>query len=173
MWFLMLRGHSPQSIIKILRTTETVVYNDIKFLTEKSREYVFDMAKGTHALMYQRSIEGINETLAECWSIYNDNKKKNTNLFQKVGVLKLVKECNEAIFRLTSEGPTVMAVQDITNRARRLGIDNMPSFPPSEEEQIHNYMSKNKGATFDAGITDTNTDINRNNNYNTNESELS
>jgi hypothetical protein len=168
----MLRGHSPQSIIRVLRTTETVVYNDIKFLTEKSREYVFDMAKGTHALIYQRSIEGINETLAECWSIYNNNKNKNISLFQKVAVLKLVK----AIFRLTSEEPAVLAIQDIAKRAERLGIDtdnNTPSFPPSEEQQIHNYMSKNSDATFDAGITDTDTDINRNNNYNTNEAELS
>lgn len=95
--------------------------------------------------------------------------------------LRLTKECNESMIELTANGPTVMAIQEITNKARRLGIDNennnnnnnTPSFPPSEEQQIHNYMSKNNDATFDAGITDTDTDINRNNNYNTNESELS
>jgi hypothetical protein len=83
--------------------------------------------------------------LEECWSIHNDNKNKNTtNLFQKVAVLKLVKECNEAIFRLTSERPTVMAIQDIANRANRLGIEydnsRSPSLPPSEEQQIRNYI---------------------------------
>jgi len=84
--------------------TETVVYKDIKYLTEKTREYLFEMAKGTHALIFQLSIEGINETLAECWSSCNDNKNKNnTNLSQKVAILMLVKECNEAILRLTSE----------------------------------------------------------------------
>lgn len=61
----MLRGHSPQSIIKILRTTETVIYNDIKFLTEKSKQYVYDMAKGTHVLMYQKCSEGISLMLTE------------------------------------------------------------------------------------------------------------
>ena len=86
-WFLMLRGHFRQSIIRILRTTETIVYKDIKFLNEKSREFVFDMAKGIHTLIYQHSIEGINETLAECRSIYYDNKNKNnTNLSQKVAI---------------------------------------------------------------------------------------
>jgi hypothetical protein len=35
-WFLMLKGHNPQSIIKTLGTTKTVIYNDINFLTDKS-----------------------------------------------------------------------------------------------------------------------------------------
>ena len=64
-WFLMLKGHSPQSIIKTLHTTQTVTYNDIKFLTERGRKYVFDMAKrGLHVLLYQRAIEGIGLTLS-------------------------------------------------------------------------------------------------------------
>jgi hypothetical protein len=73
--------------------------------------------------------------LEECWSIHNDNKNKNTtNHFQKVAVLKLVKECNEAIFRLTSERHTVMAIQDITDRATRLGIDTGNNSNESESE---------------------------------------
>ena len=67
-WFLMLKGHNPQSIIKTLGTTKTVVYNDIKFLTEKSKQYVYDMAKGTHVLLYQRAIEVIGLTLENAWS---------------------------------------------------------------------------------------------------------
>jgi hypothetical protein len=60
---LMLKGYNPQSIIKTLGITKTVVYNDIKFLKEKSKKYVYDMARGSHVLLYQRAIEGISLTL--------------------------------------------------------------------------------------------------------------
>jgi IS30 family transposase len=52
-WYLMLKGHNPPSIIKELNICSATVYNDIKFLTKKSKQYVYDMAKGTHVLMYQ------------------------------------------------------------------------------------------------------------------------
>lgn len=62
--FLMLKGHNPQSIIKELNVRcKATVYNDIKFLTKKSKQYVYDMARGSHVLLYQRAIEGINLTL--------------------------------------------------------------------------------------------------------------
>jgi hypothetical protein len=44
-----------------------------------------------------------------------------------------------------------MAIQDIANRAERLGIDsnNTSSSPLSEDQQIRNYISK-KYVRFDA-----------------------
>lgn len=75
-WFLMLQGSSPQQIKKTLNITNTIVYNDLNALTQKSKQYVYDMAKGTHVLLYQRAIEGIGLVLSECWKVYtntNDN----------------------------------------------------------------------------------------------------
>jgi hypothetical protein len=50
-----------------------------------------------------------------------------------------------------------LALQDIANRADRLGIEfdnnTSPSLPPSEEQQIRNYMNKND-ACFYAGNED-------------------
>jgi hypothetical protein len=56
---------------------------------------------------------------------------------QKPAYLRLTMEAQESMIELISNGPTVMAVQDIANRANRLGL----------------------------GIT-TDTDINNNNNTN-------
>jgi hypothetical protein len=73
-WFLMLKGHNPQSIKKTLNISNPTLYKDIKFLTEKSKQYVYDMAKGTHVLLYQRAIEGIGLTLENAWRKFNDPK---------------------------------------------------------------------------------------------------
>jgi hypothetical protein len=55
------------------------------------------------------------------WSKFNDPKVPEK---QKLGYLRLTKECNLSMIDLTANGATVLALQDIANRAERLGIDN-------------------------------------------------
>jgi len=136
----MLKGHNPQSIKKTLGTTETIIYNDMKYLTEKSKEYVYDMAKGTHVLMYQRAIEGISLALSEAWNKFNDPKVPEK---QKLGYLRLTKECNEKMFEFTANGPTEMAVLDLMRRLERMGLDINTPIILSEQEQIREYINEN------------------------------
>jgi hypothetical protein len=136
----MLKGHNPQSIIKTLGSTETIVYNDMKYLTERSKQYLYDMAKGTQVLMYQRAIEGISLALSEAWKKFNDPQIPEK---QKLGYLRLTKECNESMFSLTANGVSVLALKNIIERANRLGIDHTPI--KLEEQRIE---SSNNNTPF-------------------------
>ena len=165
----MLKGHNVHSIKKILNISNPTVYRDIQFLTKKSKEYIYDLTKGTHVLSYQRSIEGISLTLKEAWSKFNDPKVQEK---QKVSYLRLTKECNETMFELTANGPTEMAVLDIMRRANRLGIDtindngndNNNPLMLTEQEQIRNYINTNprlSGDGYGYGYDNNNTNTNK------------
>jgi hypothetical protein len=117
-YFLMLQGHNAPSIAKIINSPNITVYKGIQFLTKKSKEYIYEMAKGKHVLIYQRAIEGIGLTLTKAWDKFNDPKVPVPE-----GCLpSSYKDCNESMINLTSEGPAVMALQSIADKARRLGI---------------------------------------------------
>ena len=118
-WFLVLKDQNAPSISKTLHSPTITIYKDIKFLTKKSKQYVYDMAKGTHVLLYQRAIEGIGLTLENAWDKFNDPKVPEK---QKPAYLRLTMKAHESMIGLIANGPTVMAIQDITKSAERLGL---------------------------------------------------
>jgi len=80
------------------------------------------LAKETLPFMYQTSIEGIRNVLKECWNIYSIDSNKDITWFHKLAALKLAKECNEALFRLTAEGPSIMYVKLLEERLGRIEV---------------------------------------------------
>jgi predicted transcriptional regulator len=108
---LLTKGMKGYKIAKELGVDASTVSRDIQYLISQSHNYLNNLAKETLPFMYQTSIEGIRNVLKECWIIYNtennnDNiNNRNLTWFHKITALKLAKECNEALFKLTAEGP--------------------------------------------------------------------
>lgn len=65
--------------------------------------------------MYQVSIEGIRDVVKKCWNIYQ-SENCSINKYQKLTALKLIKECNEAVFHLIDEGHSVMYVKQLQEK---------------------------------------------------------
>ena len=123
---LLTKGMKGYEIAKELGVDASTGSRDIHYLIAQSQNYLNSLAKETLPFMYQTSIEGIKNVLKECWIIYtidSNNKdidSKDISWFHKIAALKLAKECNEALFRLTTEGPSVMHVKLLEERLERI-----------------------------------------------------
>jgi hypothetical protein len=114
------KGMKGYEIAKELGVDASTVSRDIQYLISQSHNYLNSLAKETLPFMYQTSIEGIRNVLKECWNIYSIGSNKDITWFHKLAALKLAKDCNEALFRLTAEGPSVMYVKLLEERLARI-----------------------------------------------------
>lgn len=114
------KGMKGYEIAKELGVDASTVSRDIQYLTSQSHNYLNSLAKEALPFMYQTSIEGIRNVLKECWNIYNTKSNKEITWFHKLAALKLAKESNEVLFRLTAEGPSVMYVKLLEERLARI-----------------------------------------------------
>jgi hypothetical protein len=72
--------------------------------------------------MYKKSIEGINEVLKECWRIYQ--QKDTVPPLVRLSALRLVKDCNEAIFGLRDKELWSWNIRKgITRHSRSADVD--------------------------------------------------
>jgi hypothetical protein len=120
---LLTKGMKGYEIAKILDVDPSTVSRDIQYLIAQSQNYLNSLAKETLPFMYQTSIEGIKSVLKECWSIYtkgSNNKDNDITWFHKLAALKLAKECNEALFKLTAEGPSVMHLKALEEKLEKI-----------------------------------------------------
>ena len=81
----------------------------------ESQNYLNNLAKETLSFMYQISIDGIRDVIKECWNIYQ-SEEMSINMYQKLTALKLIKECNEAVFHLIDEGPSIRYLKQLQEK---------------------------------------------------------
>jgi hypothetical protein len=53
-------------------------------------------------------------------STVSNNKDKDITWFHKIAALKLAKECNGTLFKLTAEGPSVMHLKQLEERLEKI-----------------------------------------------------
>ena len=117
---LLTKGMKGYEIAKELGVDASTVSRDIHYLIGQSHDHLNSLAKEALPFMYQTSIEGIRNVLKESWNIYTIESNKDITWFHKLAALKLAKECNEALFKLTAEGPSVMYVKLLEERLARI-----------------------------------------------------
>ena len=117
---LLTKGMKGYEIANELGVDASTVSRDIHYLIAQSHSYLSTLAKEALPFMYETSIEGIRNVLKECWNIYTIESNKDITWFHKIAALKLAKECNEALFKLTAEGPSIMYVKLLEERLARI-----------------------------------------------------
>jgi predicted transcriptional regulator len=117
---LLTKGMKGHEIAKELGIDTSTVSRDIQYLISQSHNYLNSLAKEILPFIYQTSIEGIRNVLKECWNIYTIDSNKEITWFHKIAALKLAKAYNEALFKLTAEGPSIMYVRLLVERLTRI-----------------------------------------------------
>ena len=117
---LLTKGMKGYEIAKVLGIDASTVSRDIQYLVSQSHNYLNNLAKEALPFMYQTSTEGIRNVLKACWNIYTVKSNKEITWFHKLAALKLAKKCNEALFKLTAGGPSVMYVRLLEERLARI-----------------------------------------------------
>ena len=109
---------TEEEIAEELNVDQSTISRDIKHLKVVSQRFVYDLAKSDLAFYYKQSIDGIQEVNKKAWEMYRN--QNNTDIKIKLLALKLVKECNEAIFSLFSQGPSIMNIRALEERVNKI-----------------------------------------------------
>jgi IS30 family transposase len=112
---LLTRGLKNFEIANMLNVDAATISRDISALTIDSQNYLNSLARETLPFMYEQSIEGIREVIKESYAIHQSQDPK-VNMYQKLGALRLIKDCHEAIFHLIDEGPSVMLLKQLQEK---------------------------------------------------------
>jgi hypothetical protein len=114
---LLSRATSETEIAHLLQVHPSTVSRDIKALKVESQRFVFDLAKSDLAYYYKQSLDGILETKRQAWEIYNN---PFVSVKERLLALKIIIHADETRFKLLSEGPSVLAVQNLQERVSQI-----------------------------------------------------
>lgn len=107
------RQKTEQQIARDLGVDQGTISRDIKAIKEKSRQFIYDLAKSDIADEYKKALDTIEEVLYEAWSLYD---KEDSSPRDKLMALKRIVEAVESKAKLLDGGPTVLSMQAMEDR---------------------------------------------------------
>ena len=114
---LLAQSMTESEIAQMLGVDQSTISRDVNALKELSKQFVYDLAKSDLAYGYKQCIDGVEEVKRYAWSIF---KNEQLGPKDKLSVLKLIKECNEAKFALFKDGPTFMNMKSLEERLDKI-----------------------------------------------------
>ena len=113
---LLAQARTEEEIAAKLEVDQSTISRDVKHLKVQAQEFVYNLAKSDLCYYYKKSLDGLEEVSGKAWETYRDNINMQTKLL----ALKLVKECNESIFSLFSQGPSIMNIKALEERVNKI-----------------------------------------------------
>jgi Trp operon repressor len=114
---LLAQSMTESEIAQMLEVDQSTISRDVKVLKELSKQFVYDLAKSDLAYGYKQCIDGVEEVKRYAWSMF---KNEQLGPKDKLSVLKLIKECDEAKFALFKDGPTIMNLKSLEERLNKI-----------------------------------------------------
>jgi hypothetical protein len=110
---LLARSMTESEIAQMLGADQSTISRDVKALKELSKQFVYDLAKSDLAYGYKQCIDGVEYA----WSMV---KNEQLGPKDKLSVLKLIKECDEAKFTLFKDGPAIMNLKSLEEKINKI-----------------------------------------------------
>lgn len=114
---MLAQSMNESEIAQELNVDQSTVSRDISVLRKLSQQFVYDLAKSNLAYCYVQCLEGIDQVKRKTWELF---RTERLSIKDKLLALKLAKECDESIFALFKDGPSIMNVQLLGERVDRL-----------------------------------------------------
>jgi hypothetical protein len=115
---LLAKALTEEEIAQKLNVDQSTISRDVKYLKGLAQSFVYDLAKTDLAYHYKQGINGIQEVKKRVWFMLDSNKLQNPK--DQIPALKLAKECDEAIFTLFSQGPSIMNIKALEERLNKV-----------------------------------------------------
>jgi transposase len=116
---LVAQSMTQEEIAQKLNVDRTTISRDITALKEMSQQFIYDLAKSDLAYCYKTCIDGIEEAKRQAWELFRTGKLTPKD---KLAALKLIKECNEGMFSLFRDGPSVMNLKTLEDRLNNIEL---------------------------------------------------